>query len=51
MSRKVQLVLLVEDQQQEVFMRNFFVKMGWDKRKIRVEKASRGKGVGRAMSS
>ena len=43
-SRRVQLVLLFEDQQHEVFSRRFFGRMGWDKRKFRVERSPPGKG-------
>ncbi len=44
MSRKVQLVLLCEDSQHEVFARRFLVKMGWPTRSLRVEKSPGGRG-------
>jgi hypothetical protein len=43
-SRPVQLVLLCEDQQHEVFLRRFFKEMGWELRELRVEKAPGGRG-------
>jgi len=42
MSRHVQLVLLCEDQQHEVFARRFLRSAGWDMRRLRVEKAPHG---------
>ena len=44
MSRNVQLVLLCEDSQHEVFARRFLTKMGWSRRSIRVEKSPSGRG-------
>jgi hypothetical protein len=44
MSRSVQLVLLCEDTQQETFVRRFLEKAGWSTRRLRVEKAPRGRG-------
>ena len=46
MTRRVQLILLCEDQQQSAFMRRFLVEMGWDKRKIRTVPPPAGKGSG-----
>ena len=43
MSRRVQIVLLCEDQQQQAFMRRFLVRTGWETRNIRVEMAPRGR--------
>ena len=40
MSRNVQIVLLCEDTQHEVFARRFLNKMGWSTRRMRVEKGS-----------
>jgi hypothetical protein len=45
-SRRVQLVLLCEDKQHEVFARRFLSEMGWEMRAIRVEKAPNGRGAG-----
>jgi hypothetical protein len=44
MSRSVQLVLVCEDSQQEAFARRFLEKAGWSTRRLRVEKAPRGRG-------
>ena len=44
MSRKVQLVLICEDQQHEVFARRFLRRAGWDTRQLYVQKAPRGRG-------
>ena len=41
----VQLVLLCEDKQQEVFARQFFIRRGFDRRKIRVNISPQGKGA------
>lgn len=38
MSRNVQLVLICEGQQDEVFARRFLHRAGWDKRRLRVER-------------
>ncbi|HEX4962009.1 MAG TPA: hypothetical protein VF173_14315 [Thermoanaerobaculia bacterium] len=46
MSRRVQLVLLCEDKQQEVFARRFLNAVGWETRAMRVEKAPPGRGAG-----
>ena len=46
MSRRVNIVLLCEDTQQEVFLRRFLKKMGWDSRRIRIERAPGGTGSG-----
>jgi hypothetical protein len=43
-TRGVQLVLLCEDQQQEVFARRFLSAAGWDVRRMRVERAPAGQG-------
>ena len=43
-SRRVELVILCEDRQQEVFIRRFLVRMGWEPRTIRPEIAPPGKG-------
>jgi hypothetical protein len=45
-SRRVQLVLLCEDRQQEVFARRFLNAIGWETRSMRVEKAPAGRGAG-----
>ncbi|MXX05511.1 MAG: hypothetical protein F4Z71_01980 [Gammaproteobacteria bacterium] len=42
--RRVGLVILCEDRQQEVFFRKFFEEIGWNLRQIRFETAPRGKG-------
>jgi hypothetical protein len=42
----VQLVILCEDLQQEVFARHFFLKYGFDYRKIRIQRPLSGKGSG-----
>lgn len=44
MSRKVQLVLLCEDRQQEAFARRFLEKAGWSTRRLRVELGPPGRG-------
>ena len=43
-SRNVQLVLLCEDRQQEVFARRFLQKAGWSTRRLRVELGPPGRG-------
>jgi len=45
-SRRVQLVLLCEDKQQEAFARRFLNAAGWETRAMRVEKAPAGRGAG-----
>ena len=45
-TRNVQVVLLCEDRQQEVFARRFLKKTGWNTRELRVEKAPHGRGAG-----
>lgn len=45
MSRRVQLVLLCEDNQHEAFARRFLNAMGWETRAMRVEKAPGGRGA------
>jgi hypothetical protein len=45
-SRRVQLVLLCEDKQHEVFARRFLNEMGWETRAMRVEKVPGGRGAG-----
>jgi hypothetical protein len=42
--RKVQLVLLCEDQRQEAFLRRFLKGTGWSNRRFRVEMGRRGAG-------
>lgn len=44
--RRVRLVLLCEDTQQEVFSRRFLKEMGWETRTLRVVKNPSGKGAG-----
>ncbi|MCK5687777.1 hypothetical protein KAI87_00840 [Myxococcota bacterium] len=44
MSRKVQIVILCEDSQQEVFIRRFLAKQGWPTRRLRIEKSPAGSG-------
>ncbi len=44
MKRTAQVVLLCEDEQHSVFMYRFFKRMGWNRRQLRIEKASRSKG-------
>lgn len=44
--QKMQLVVLCEDLQQEVFTRQFFFRRGFDKRKIKIKRNSNGKGSG-----
>ena len=44
MSRRVQIVLLCEDQQQQAFARRFLQRTGWDTRSLRVEMAPKGEG-------
>ena len=46
MSRNVQLVILCEDTQHEVFIRRFLKKTGWSTRRLRVEKTPGGRGSG-----
>ena len=46
MTRDVQIVLLCEDRQHEVFARRFLKKAGWSMRELRVEKAPQGRGAG-----
>jgi len=43
--RSVQLVVLCEDQQQEVFARRFFIKRGVHPRNIKIKKSPKGKGA------
>lgn len=43
--RKVQLIILCEDTQQEVFIRRFLKKRGWPTRGLRVEKSPSGRGA------
>ena len=45
-SRRVQLVLLCEDKQQEAFARRFLKATGWETHAMRVEKAPVGRGAG-----
>ncbi len=45
-NRKVNLVIVCEDDQQGTFARQFFQKRGMESRKIRVEKSPKGKGAG-----
>ena len=40
----MQIVLLCEDTQHEVFVRRFLNRMGWSTRRLRVERAPRGRG-------
>lgn len=42
--RNVQITLLCEDDQHEAFSRRFLQKRGWEKRRIRVQKAPKGAG-------
>lgn len=44
--RKVKVVLLCEDSQQESFARRFLVRAGWHPRALRVEKSPQGRGAG-----
>jgi hypothetical protein len=44
--RKVQLIMLCEDTQQEVFARHFFIRRGFEPRKIEIRKSPKGKGSG-----
>lgn len=44
--RTVQLVILCEDLQQEVFARHFFINHGFHPRKIRVQRSPKGQGSG-----
>jgi hypothetical protein len=46
LSRRVQVVLLCEDKQQEAFARRFLNATGWKTRAMRVEKAPAGRGAG-----
>jgi len=43
-SRRVKIVLLCEDSQQEAFTRRFLAGMGWNTRELRVEKSPSAKG-------
>lgn len=42
--RRVRIVLLCEDSQQEAFTRRFLEGMGWDTRELRIEKSPSAKG-------
>jgi len=44
--RRVQLVIVCEDLQQEVFARHFFIKRGFNRRTIRIQRPPTGKGSG-----
>ena len=44
MSRRVQLILLCEDEQQEAFLRRLLEHLGWPKRQLRVVRGERGAG-------
>ena len=44
MKRATKIVLLCEDEQHSAFMSRFINRMGWHTRRLRIEKASRGKG-------
>lgn len=44
--RRVKIVLLCEDSQQEAFARRFLEGMGWNTRELRVEKSPRARGAG-----
>lgn len=44
MKRQAQLILLCEDTQQEAFLRRFFTSMGWNGRRLRVNRSPLGKG-------
>lgn len=44
MSRSTQVVLLCEDEQHEAFARRLLRGLGWDSRKIRVERSPSGRG-------
>ncbi len=44
--RGVQLIILCEDLQQEVFARNFFMNRGFHHREIRIKRSSEGRGSG-----
>jgi hypothetical protein len=44
--RRAQIVLLCEDSQHEAFVRRLLSRAGWDRRKIRVEKAPAARGSG-----
>ena len=44
MRRQVQWILLCEDSQHETFARRFLEKAGWSTRRLRVEKAPKGRG-------
>ena len=46
MGRNVQIVILCEDRQHEVFIRRFLKKRSWGVRSLRVERAPRGRGAG-----
>ena len=43
--RRVRVVFLCEDKQQEYFLRHFFVEMGWPKRELYFETGPSGKGA------
>ena len=43
-ARRVRVVLLCEDSQQETFVRRFLAGMNWETRELRVEKSPSGKG-------
>ena len=43
--RRVSVVFLCEDKQQEYFLRHFFVEMGWPKRELYFETGPSGKGA------
>jgi len=49
MNRNVQIVLLCEDRQHEVFARRFLEKRGWSTRRLRVENAPPGQGSAEAF--
>ncbi len=44
--RGIQLLILCEDQQQEIFARHFFLNRGFHPREIRIKRSPRGKGSG-----
>ena len=43
--RRVRVVFLCEDKQQEYFLRHLFVEMGWPKRELRFETSPSGEGA------
>jgi hypothetical protein len=49
LSRRVQLVLLCEDEQHECFARRFLKTMGWETRGMRVERGIAGRGAAEAL--